>query len=311
MPACRHIVRIAAVLLTLGLIAGCNPATPPDVSEIQAQPSTTIGVGETASLSVTASGSDLSFAWTAVRGTLSDPTRPSVIYTAPDAAGPDTVTLTVTSGGITTVRSITFQVIAPTPTPPPTPTDTPLPTDTPRPTDTPVPSATPTPPPPIACNHRSITENLFPSLATVPNQFPFYGPLGDPRFVCFGVYDVVHTPPLAVRIEYQSEVTDENYAFWGIGTPLGYDASAFDQVCFWAYAERPNQTVRLQMKDTANVEKGVFINIPQAGAWNPFCVSLSDFAAMGLDLKNTENVTLGFNKDTQSATVWVDDFEFR
>ncbi|HLF27525.1 MAG TPA: hypothetical protein VJG32_14420 [Anaerolineae bacterium] len=305
-----HTLRLGILFIMAALLAGCVQAAPPDVSEIQAQPSTTIQVNETASLNVTASGSNLTFAWSAVRGTLSDPTQPSVIYTAPNTPGPDTVTVKVSSGGETTVRSATFQVTAPTASPTPTVTNTPPPTDVPIPTETPPPTTTPTPLPPIACNHLSITENLFPELVGIRDQFPFYGPLGDPRFLCFGVYDIVHTGPLAVKVTYQSDVNEGNFGFWGIGTPHGYDASALQAICFWAYTEQPNQTVRLQLRDTTDVEKGLFVNIPQAGAWQRFCTALTEFAEQGVNLNILENVSLGFNKDTQSSTVWVDDFEF-
>jgi hypothetical protein len=132
---------LASLVLVVGLLGTCGPKPePPVVSKINVQPSTTILEGESASLTITAAGTDLQSEWTAVRGSLSSPTTSSVIYTAPDSPGLDTVTVEVTSKGGSTVRSITFEVV-----PPPTPTPTPTATPTSTPTPTPTPTATPTP----------------------------------------------------------------------------------------------------------------------------------------------------------------------
>jgi hypothetical protein len=142
--------RVTGVLVILaflvGLLEACSPTL--QVSEIYVAPSTTIVAGETSSLTINASGADLRFKWEASRGSLSSVTAPSVLYTAPALPGPDTVTVEVTGRGGTTVRSITFEVVAevatvPSPTPTPTPTPTPIPTPTPTATSTPTPTATP------------------------------------------------------------------------------------------------------------------------------------------------------------------------
>ncbi len=131
---------LVSFAFVVGLLGACGPKQePPQVSEISVEHSTIL-VGETASLLIQASGIDLQFKWTASRGSLSSATEPSVIYTAPDSSGPDTVTVEVTSKGGSTVRSITFQVITPTPTP----TNTPTPTFTPTATSTSTSPATPT-----------------------------------------------------------------------------------------------------------------------------------------------------------------------
>lgn len=148
-------------------IAGCGPVEPPAVTDISVEPGTDVLAGEIASLTVQATGKDLQFNWTVLRGELSPHTGPAVIYTAPDTPGPDTVSVEVTSDGVSTVRTITFNILTsiaiapptstPTATPPTTETPTPtptatsvLPTDTPMPpTDTPVPP-TDTPVPPTA-----------------------------------------------------------------------------------------------------------------------------------------------------------------
>lgn len=181
-------------------------------------------------------------------------------------------------------------------------------------TDTVPPTAGPTAtstsvPPPFECNHPATTENVFLQLVGVNEQSPFYGPLNDANFLCQGVYDNFHTGPVSVRIEYKS--VDENVGFWGIGTPKGYDATLFSQICFWAYAQNPNQAFKLKLKDTSGTEKGIVINVAQGGQWTSFCKELSEFSEQGVKLNVLENVNLGFEKPTKSATVWVDDFEFK
>jgi len=115
-----NILQKVILLISVGLLAGCVlGATPPEIGEIQAQPSTTIMTGEKSSLIIPASGDELKFEWSAQRGTLSDSTQPAVFYTAPDTPGPDNVTVKVTYRGGEVIRGITFNVVAP-PTPIPT-----------------------------------------------------------------------------------------------------------------------------------------------------------------------------------------------
>ena len=87
------------MVFVAGLLVSCGSSEPPLVGTIQSSAGTTIQTGETTSLNVEASGSDLQFEWTAISGSLSDPSQPAVIYTAPNSAGSDTVTVVVSSGG--------------------------------------------------------------------------------------------------------------------------------------------------------------------------------------------------------------------
>ncbi len=294
----RHILPQPILIGAIFLLAGCGfGADPPTVGEIQVQPSTTIITGKTATLTIAVSGQELKFEWIAQRGTLSNPVQPSVIYTAPDSAGLDTVTVKVTSRGGEIIRAINFDVVEP---PLPTVADTPFPEKTPSPT--PIPE-------PIACNHIAVTKNVFSQIADVEGQFPFYGPLAESRFSCEGVYDIVHSGQLAVRIEYES--FGENFGFWGFGTPNGYDASSYNEICFWAYTQKPNQVFRLQIKDTSNKEDGVTIILEGPNRWTQICTDLAKFSDLGIQLTSLENINLGFNKDTDSAEIWVDDFELK
>jgi len=302
----KTISRCSMSILFVMLLVACKPqASPLIVSDINVSPSTAIHANETASLTISASGADLRFRWTASRGEISSETAPSVIYTAPNTPGTDTVTVEIFSDGQSTVRSITFIVASPptaTPLPSPTATETPLPTETSSPTSV---------PDPIACLHPSITGHVFQQLSAEPNQVSFYGPLDQSTdiFLCQGVYDVVYSTPVAVRIEYHS--VESLFGFWGIGTPEGFDASGFREICFWAYTEQPNQAFRLKFRDLLGVEKGVRIVVVEAGQWTQICKKLSEFVDQEVQLDRLENINLGFEEMTGSATVWVDDFELK
>ena len=292
----RRILQKAVLLVAVGLLAACSPAAePPVVDEIRAQPGTTIMTGETVSLTTAASGTDLKFEWSVNRGNLSNPTQAAVIYTAPDSPGPDIVTVKVTYSGGEIIRSITLAIVAP---PPPTATVTPPPADTP----TAVPAA-------IACNSPAVTKNVFPQLAEVEKQISFYGPVDEPRYDCEAVYDIVHNQPLAVHLKYES--AGGNFGWWGIGTPNGYDVTGYDEICFWAYAQQPNQSFRLKMKDTSFKEDGLIIILEQANQWTQICTDLTEFADRGIKLDRLDNVNLGFEQPTGTAEIWVADFEFK
>ncbi len=297
-----NLLQKATLLIMMGLLVGCQlSAVPPQVGEIQTQKGTTITTGEKASLTMAASGSELKFEWTAQRGTLSNSAQPAVIYTAPDSPGVDTVTVKVTYSGGEIIRSIIFEVVAPQPS-----TETSLPVDRPTSTATSEPTAAPEP---IVCNHPSVTKNLFPQLEGVDGQFPIYGPEGDPNILCQAVYDIVHNARLAVHVKFENVGT--NFGWWGIATPDGYDASPYNQLCFWAYAQQPNQSFRVKMKDTTGQEKGVSVTIQVTNQWNQVCTDISEFSDRGIQVDMMDNINLGFEQPTGSAEIWVADFEFK
>jgi hypothetical protein len=291
----RGVLVNAVLFIAVGLSAGCtSPAQSPTVDEILVG-DTTVKTGETVAMTVAASGSNLRFAWSVNRGSLSDPSRPAVVYTAPNSAGPDIVTVRVTYEGGEIIRSVTFDVVAPLAPPA---TAAPTPADT--------PTAVPEP---IACNSPAVTKNLFPQLASVDGQIPFYGPEDEPKYFCEAVYDIVHNQPLAVHLKYENE--GANFGWWGIATPKGYDATPYKEICFWAYAPQPNQAFRLKMKDTSQKEDGVIVVLEPANRWTELCTDLTKFADLGIKLERLENVNLGFEQPTGSAEIWVADFEFR
>jgi hypothetical protein len=292
----RRILLGAALLIAIGSLAACGSrAEPPQVNEIIAEPATSLTIGEEINLRVNASGSDLQFEWTALRGRLSDPTRPTILYTAPDTPGIDTVTVKVIYEGGEIIRSITLEILAP---PEPTATATPVPADTPT-----------TVPEPIACNSPAVSKNVFPQLAGEEGQTSFYGPVEEPLYACEAVYDLVHSQPLAVHLKYEN--AGANFGWWGIGTPNGYDATSFREICFWAYAHQPNQAFRLKMKDMASKEDGIILLLEPANQWTELCTDLAKFADLGIKVDRLMNVNLGFEQPTGSAEVWVADFEFK
>ena len=293
----RIILQKAFLFIAILLLAGCGSRPePPQIGEILASPSTTtITVGDKAGLTIPVSGSDLKFEWSVSRGSLTDPTQPNVIYTAPDSPGLDIVTIKITYSGGEIIRSITFDVVG-----------LPLPTATPVFEDTPTPTAAPKP---IACIHPSVTKNLFPQLADESGQFPIYGPETETRFLCQAVYDIVHNGPMAVHIKYES--FENNFGWWGVATPNSYNAASYSEICLWAYAYEPNQSFRLKLKDTSRKEDGVIIILEQANQWTQICTDLTKFADLGVKLDRLDNVNLGFEQPTGTAEIWVADFEFK
>lgn len=245
-------------------------------------------------------GTEITYEWSDLEGMgkiIAGQGTNGITYKTPELPGTYQINVKVSSAGGVIERSVFITVDAP-------------PTFTPTPTDTPTPAPSPTPLPPIACNHPSVTKALFPQLADVENQYPFYGPLDEPLFTCHGVYDRFHSEQLAVKLTYKS--AGKNGGFWGFGGfSSGYDATGFEEICFWAYAELPSQAFRLQMKDLNNVEKGVNLSVDTAGEWTEICTSLSKISEQGVQLSRLENVNLNFNTSTQDATIWVDDFQFR
>ena len=133
--------------------------------------------------------------------------------------------------------------------------------------------------------------------------------MDEPLFHCQGVYAPVRSEPGAVKLEYSS--TGNNFGFWGVGTPDGYDATGYDQICFWAYAEKPAQNFYLQIRDIRDKEERLLISLEDSNEWTQFCKSLSDFADLGVRLDQVENFNIGFNETTGNATIWVDDFELK
>jgi hypothetical protein len=129
--------------------------------------------GETVSIYVTTSIHNLRFRWTTQKGKLSSTDMASILYTAPSLPGQDTLELETADKCSITRRSITIQVVRPTPTS--TPTLTPTPTFTPTPTPTQTPTHTPTPSPSPDSTPRPTPDSTpipSPTLTPTPSRTP-------------------------------------------------------------------------------------------------------------------------------------------
>jgi hypothetical protein len=300
----KSMALLTGLALMIGLLGACGPKPePPVVSEISAQPSTTIQVGETAVLTVKASGTDLQFKWVANRGTLASQAEASAIYTAPDSPGFDTVTVQVTSKGGSTVRSITFEVVAP-PTPTPTPAPTSMPTETPPPAPTSTPTVTPAPVPPLV--------EIIPQVGG-GEAFVFKNEGGelDVRYV--ESEECRHSGTFGLRLTYA--MSGQGSGGWGIHwikAPEGYlDVSGFSELVLWVKGTSGGETFQIGLKDTSGREVKVEsqeLVIATSSEWRPARVPLGEFT--GVNLASIENLNLGFNRNHGSGTICIDDIVF-
>ncbi|HYU31523.1 MAG TPA: hypothetical protein VEW48_05130 [Thermoanaerobaculia bacterium] len=122
MIARLHLTWIALSLVIL-TGTGCGKTEPPRVSEIlpavDGSSLPPIAAKTQLGMSVEVSGAGpFEFRWSATRGEISDPSRPAILYTAPDTPGPVSVTVEVIGKGGSTLRTRDFNVGAP-PSPPP------------------------------------------------------------------------------------------------------------------------------------------------------------------------------------------------
>jgi hypothetical protein len=184
----NSIVILSAILITVAIfpLGACSQATPVaiDLSEINVNPDKTVLINEEISLSVNASGSNLQFKWTVEKGRVSSSDKPSIIYTAPNSPGSDTVTVEVLSGDVSKFRSIAINIVAPTSTPLPTPVWTPTARSTETPTVTPTVTPTPTDIPIIVATEEPPTETPTSTSTPPPTNTPI--PPEPPRPPCEG-----------------------------------------------------------------------------------------------------------------------------
>jgi hypothetical protein len=156
---------------------------------------------------------------------------------------------------------------------------------------------------------------VFPRLIDAGFEYAFWGYSGDSRevFKCEGVYDKKHNTDLAVKIEYSASQDSDEFGYFGISTRVkeGVNISAFSEVCLWAYAIQPDQSFWLKIKDVRNKEGEVAVSVEDINDWSLICVDLSKYSGQNVDISKLENISLGFDKVTGSATIWVDDFDLR
>jgi len=299
--------RVTGVLVILaflvGLLEACSPTL--QVSEIYVAPSTTIVAGETSSLTINASGADLRFKWEASRGSLSSATAPSVLYTAPALPGPDTVTVEVTGKGGSTVRSTSFDVIAP-PTPTPAPTPTLFPTDTPTLTPTATPTLTPTP--------VSPPDEIFPQRG-YGEDFVFMNKGGELNYQYSEEEGCRHSGTHGLQLTYA--MSGEGNGGWGVQwdkAPTGnFDASGFSALVLWVIGAYGGETFQIGLKDTdgreVKVESKPLVLVSRS-KWQMVRVELSQFRENGVNVASLKNLNFGFNRNHGSGMICIDDIAF-
>jgi hypothetical protein len=300
-------IRVTLVILCSGLViaaAGCAPKPPPPPVPVPAAPPCELPPGGSTALTATGAQGATSLEWSASIGQITPNIGPAVTYTAPrDYSGPVVITVIARKGNAQSQGQMTCTVLPPPPTPTPEPTAT-LP-------PTPTSTATATPEP-IACDFTPLTNDVFPQLAGEAGQFPIYGPAEGAEaqhIFCEAVTDPVHEGALAVHFRYTR--VGENSGWVGVATPNGYDASQHEQLCFWAYAKQERQTFRFKMRDTSRNEKGFVTTISKINDWEEICRDVSEFAGLGINVQQMDNVNLGFEAPLGSAEIWIADFEFR
>lgn len=161
------------------------------------------------------------------------------------------------------------------------------------------------------CDHLAVIEEIFPQLKDKPGAFPFYAK--NSAFQCHLVFNRLHSGLFSLHMEYSAGPED---GYWGVATPMGYDASQYSKTCVWVYAETVPQSFTINLKDLAGVEKpSPTQSISVANTWQQFCIFLSQYEAPGIDIQGVnieqlESVNIHFSQATGDANIWVDGFEF-
>ena len=300
----RNIKLLAGIFATLLFVSCSGAETPPIAGNITGLPDT-IEAGAKIGLSIEASGQDLHFEWTATDGSFSDPTKASVIYTAPNSSVEVVVTVNVTSGKLTVTKSVKFTVVTPTPEP----TETPPPaTSTPEPTFTPISSATQIP---------TNTPPLPPLIETFPQVdggeefiYTSHGGLISNEFV--PNKNCVHSGFSGVRLTY--DMKGEGFGGWGLiwnnASATHFDASGFTTFTFWVKGTSGGETFQLGLRDTSEKEVKVESKslVLVTTDWLMVTVPLSKFN--GVNISSIRNVNFGFPKNHGSGSICIDDIAF-
>jgi len=232
----------------------------PDITEVLAR--------QTVALPVETSGKDLHFKWSAARGKLSAFDTPAVLYTAPDSAGVDTITVEVSSSGGTTIENVSFNVVVPDtptptvtatntptptptatniPTPTPTPTATPTNTLTPMPTSTATPTSTPTTPPSF--------QNFEPDNGT-PGEYFRDAWCMDCSFSKDRVYEGQRSICCDAHAERDGKGKGGTVGIYSSSDPI--DLSPFATIFVWVYDTQGYNTVELRLCDDNGCPKNIW-----------------------------------------------------
>lgn len=287
----KHVFLLVVLALVCSSCGNQSPpatATPLDVVIVINPDIENVSAGQTVAISVNTSGQGLQFKWSVSKGTLSASDMPAVIYTAPDIAGLDTVTVEVSSATGTTTKTVSFNVIVP-------PTETPVPTTVP--TDTPI-------PPPVL--------EVFPQAAD-GQEFAFVNKGGVlmPQFVTDK--NCVHSGLYGLRLMF--DMQGQGNGGWGVhwvNPPIAthFDASEFRMLTFWVRGMLGDETFQVAMKDTNDksfwLESKSVLVVTQG--WMKVSVPISKF--QGVNTSSLENLTFGSNNTHGSGSICIDDIAF-
>ena len=133
------------------------------------------------------------------------------------------------------------------------------------------------------------------------------GPVDE--YLCLGVYDRYRSQPLSVGLKYSG--FENAFAYWRFVTPYGFNASRFDDICFWVYSEIQHQEFEFGMKDLNWINYKIRLRTNLVDEWEEICVSLGNFYYTDIELYMIESIDLSFSQYSGNAMIWVDDFEFR
>lgn len=291
---------VATLALFATVLSGCQPTAtptatllPPDVTLVVNPDIRDVVTGDTVALVVETSGQDLRFKWSASRGKLSAFDTPAVIYTAPDSAGVDSVTVEVSSASGTTIEHVSFNII-------------PISAPTPMLVETSVPT-----------RHLALPVlEIFPQ-ASDGEDFYWANPSGDEvTYQYVESEECRHSGRYGLRLTYT--MRDDRDGGWGVhwaNAPLrSFDASEFSALTFWVKGMAGGETFQIGLKDTGlkeiKVDSKRFV-VVSATEWGMVSVPLSEFRDKGVNIASLNNMNFGFNSAHGSGQICIDDIAFQ
>jgi len=302
----KLLMKLLAVLFTTLLIASCSGAEtppPPQVGNITGLPDS-IQSGTQIGLSVEASGQDLNFEWTATDGSFSDPAKAAVIYTAPSSPGEVVVTVYVTSGKQTVIKSIKFKVI----------TSTLMPT---LPVDMSLPTLPPTFAPAVTTSTPSVTGNI--------NMTDFYfasGWMGDGELSNATEYiqfndaftEGCFSPPSCMKITWKPGPKKFAGIYWQYpdgnwGEKPGCNLSGVKSVTFQARGDKGEEIVQFEVALSEKGSRIKFGSKTLTTTWQQFTINIPQTQ----DLTNVVGAfawIVDLSDNPEGLTFYLDDIQF-
>jgi DNA-binding CsgD family transcriptional regulator len=169
----------------------------------------------------------------------------------------------------------------------------------------------PKPSPTIPCENIELAQEIFPQLEGIVLLTPFSDREHSAVFRCEGVRD---SSSQSIHLSFEDSGEPEQYGFFGIGGFNGLDISSiYSELCVLVRADEDDPTsFWLNMKDVAESEGRVRVEVPATSNWEKMCVELSQYDVnQGVDLGQLANISFGFDNRTGSADLWIGGLEFR